>query len=198
MHSRRHVSLIFAHATPLGAELTPFPCPIRSYVILKHSFPLVTASSYALMQAVEPLRINRYRRALEDPGQLWVPKHIRERCHVGCIGTSYKSSSPLLPGASFAAIELSLPPLDRSALTTCSSFRPPRRPPRLAACRKGLLRHGQVRGFAQGSPPLLCFHLYRRRPRIPRPRRQAAHLQQSLGVRQRRLPDTTREHYCRS
>ncbi|ORY86052.1 cation efflux family-domain-containing protein [Leucosporidium creatinivorum] len=42
------------------------------WVILKHSFPLVTASSYALMQGIEPARINRYRRALSDPSQAWI------------------------------------------------------------------------------------------------------------------------------
>ncbi|KAK4053620.1 Zinc resistance conferring protein [Microbotryomycetes sp. JL221] len=42
------------------------------YVILRHSFPLVTASSYMLMQAIEPDRINAYRRILDDPRASWL------------------------------------------------------------------------------------------------------------------------------
>lgn len=67
---------------------------LNSWVILKHSFPLVTASSYALMQGIDPARINRYRRALSDPARAWVPSHLRDHFNVEYLG----ELSGLYPG----------------------------------------------------------------------------------------------------
>ncbi|GAA5838220.1 hypothetical protein JCM3766R1_001864 [Sporobolomyces carnicolor] len=52
-------------------------------VILRHSLPLVTASSYALMQAFDPRRTKRFRQIFK--AREWLPASLRERLHVNLL-----------------------------------------------------------------------------------------------------------------
>ncbi|GAA5854732.1 hypothetical protein JCM5353_004601 [Sporobolomyces roseus] len=61
----------------------PLASLVVTYVILLHSFPLVTASSYALMQAFDPQRTKRIRRILQT--QTWLPSSISKHLYVKLI-----------------------------------------------------------------------------------------------------------------
>ncbi|GAA5885903.1 hypothetical protein JCM16303_000101 [Sporobolomyces ruberrimus] len=63
--------------------IDPLASLVVTYVILMHSFPLVTASSYALMQAFDPVRAKTFRNIFRS--QTWVPRSIRERFVVGLV-----------------------------------------------------------------------------------------------------------------
>ncbi|KAM0786040.1 hypothetical protein ACM66B_006853 [Microbotryomycetes sp. NB124-2] len=71
------------------------------WIILKHSFPLVTSSAFALMQAVEPGQINAYRRILDEPSKEWLGRwQLRshytiehEHLHVWILDANTKLAS---------------------------------------------------------------------------------------------------------
>ena len=57
-----------------------------TYFILTHAFPLVTASSYALMQAFDPQRTKKFREIFQ--AQDWLPSSIHSRFEVELVGES--------------------------------------------------------------------------------------------------------------
>lgn len=88
----------------------------------------MSSSSYALMQAAEPLRINRFRRELEKPDARWVPAHLRPHFRVKCEGEYIGSSASeadseptdlhvwsLSAEVGFATVKLSVEPKDGHA-----------------------------------------------------------------------------------
>jgi hypothetical protein len=71
------------HSFPLGSHACPFIGSLPTDAFLS----IVKSSSYALMQAIEPTRINAYRRAFESHEPIWVPKHMQPHWRVTCIGS---------------------------------------------------------------------------------------------------------------
>ncbi|GAA6062806.1 hypothetical protein JCM10212_006167 [Sporobolomyces blumeae] len=61
----------------------PLASLVVVYVILVHAFPLVTASSYALMQAFDPQHTKEVRRIFER--QDWLPTSLRHRLRVDLV-----------------------------------------------------------------------------------------------------------------
>ncbi|GAA5903005.1 uncharacterized protein JCM6883_002663 [Sporobolomyces salmoneus] len=62
----------------------PLASLVVVYLILRHSFPLVTASSYALMQAFDPQRTKRFRQIFQST-QEWLPASLCERLHLTLV-----------------------------------------------------------------------------------------------------------------
>ncbi|GAA5907390.1 hypothetical protein JCM5296_002182 [Sporobolomyces johnsonii] len=62
----------------------PLASLVVVYVILVHSFPLVAASSYALMQAFDPGQTKQFRRVFQ--GTRWLPAGLSPHLRVELVG----------------------------------------------------------------------------------------------------------------